>query len=598
MSAIVAVVNTAGVQSGAVETLLAPLSYRGTDGHDKVRLDQSGLGCHHLFTRSQDSVAPPPVEVEDNWIAFDGRIDNRGVLVRKLEKAGVENLTDAELLLASYNELGLDCLEIVEGPFALAIWDRTTRELVVARDKVGIRHVYYIDLGDLFLVASEPRAIAADPRVPVEPNVSLAREYVGQSITTPGQSFYSGIKRLEPGHVVVYGPTGTTKRRYWEPVVPEGRDRSFNSLTAELEGLLRESVRRCLPERAPAAISMSGGLDSTLVATLVNELHSGATEQTGRAFVMAFDSVDAVDERTYASAVSRENDVPLTVIDGSDMWALQRDFTDVLDCPCRDTSYEIVEEITHAAAESGFDRVFTGVGGNLFDGDRFLYPDLLRSGALGAFLRHAYADQMSLPLVCLAYGVFPLLWGKQDAVRTFRAIESGAEPTTNLADRSWTGPDQRYVDVDLCYDLSDPYMDFVCDGMRRIALRNGVELYHPLLSSRLVEFLFRMPVGGRFHRGRRKYLFRRVARDYLPEKVCEQSVHDNGYAFFLERGIARAESGVRSTLDGDSQVARWYSSIVSDSEPDEVGSERRWRAITTARWLQSLATSPCNSRSE
>jgi len=597
MSAIVAIVNADGVRNGAVQTLQAPLSYRGADGQSRVQLDQVGLGCHHLFTKSLDGAAPPPVEVGGNWIAFDGRVDNRGVLVQKFGPPAEENLTDPELVLALYNEFGLDCLEFIEGVFALAIWDETTEELVVARDKVGIRHVYYIETGELFLVASEPRAIAADPRVPVEPNISLTREYVEGSIYTPEQAFYAGIKRLEPGYVVVHGSNGTTKRQYWNPITSPARERSFDSLTSELEGLLRESVRRQLFENTPAAVSMSGGLDSTLVATLMNELDSGPTDQSERAFVMAFDAVDAVDERTRANAVARENDIPLTVIDGSDIWALQRDYTDVLDCPCRDTSYEIVDEITSEAAEFGFGRVFTGVGGNLFDGDRFIYPDLLRNGALGAFLRHASADQMSLPLVCLVYGVFPFLWGKQDTIQTFRAIESGVRPTGDLADRNRVDSSQRYVDAALWYDLSDPYMDFVCDGMRRIALRNGVELCHPLLSSRLVEFLFRIPVGGRFHRGRRKYLFRRVARDYLPDLVCEQSVHENVYAFFRERGIDRSDTDFRSMLDGDSEVARWYSTVMSDGELSVTSPEERWRAITTARWLRSLTACSSDPRS-
>ncbi|MBX0288601.1 asparagine synthetase B family protein [Haloarcula salinisoli] len=596
-----AVVDKQQVEPTVFERLFDRLSYRGHDGEGATHVGTASIGCHQFNTGSRPH-ASQPVSEGGIYVAFDGRIDNREQLLARLGQEPSKPRPDSRLVLDAYTKWGTEFPEQIRGPFATVLWDSNRRRSVAARDRTGIRHIYYAATDDLFVAGSEARAIAAHSSVADEPNRHLIREFLDSRLETAGESFYRDIARLEPGTVVTWDPDGLSVDRYWRPPYGCAPDANISDHGRQLEQLLRSAIGNRLEVVGNAAVMMSGGLDSTLIGSLVTE--ESARRETGRAeaFVVTFDGISAIDERTSASAVSTDG-VSTTFLDGADIWPLKRDFRALVGTPCRDSSLELFDTVTAKARADGFEGVFTGVGGNLFDGNRLAYTDLLCEGHVADFVREAWRDDLSVLKAGLLYGLLPAATSQSVTLRelNYRDPPIGVDrdderPPAARREPKTVSRALSFVNCSLRYQLTDPYMDFVSDSIRRIALANGTELFHPFLDSRIIAFLFRLGPGSRFHNGRHKRLVRQAARGIVPESVREQPVHANAYSSFLRRGIQEEASTLQAALSNGTLVEESY--LEKDQlerlhaelpVPDGVESqERLWRAATTARWLDEF----------
>ncbi|WP_436906602.1 asparagine synthetase B family protein [Halosimplex marinum] len=595
MSGIAAVVSDAEDRTD-IAALLRPMRYRGIDGVDHVRLDDAELGHLHHDTHPNERGATQPVEVDGAWVTVDGRVDNRERVLDALPSSVQGAVGDAELIGHAYDRWGIDCLSALVGAYAVAIWDADRERLYCARDKTGIRSLYYAVTGaDELLVASEVgaiRAIGTDWPV----NEGLVGEYLLGDVVTTGETFYDGIRSVRPGEYVAYDPgadRGSVESvRYW-PTSEDARPEPDGDAAAAFDALLRRAVRDRGRAADPQPVMMSGGIDSTAVAAYLAE----AASEPVPAYSVVFPDREEITEESTIDALAADTDVAVTKIrETAALRSSRRRRWLLPDHPCIDSTSFVYESV--------FDRVprgrrvlLTGLGGNLFDGSPVALSDMLADREFRRFARTVRNGSLSVP-VALAYALVPLVTTR-DAERLLDGrwyppwpdwLEPSFAERVDLAARfrseAPSDPFRRASDRRIVRDLRDPYMDFAADSARRLALRHGVELRHPWMDARLVEFLLGLDSASLYCGGTYKRLFRRATADVLPRPVRRQGVSENAYsAVVRDRLAADGDPDRRPLADVDALGADSPAEALSGGDRD--GGLRAWRWLTAAAFLDS-----------
>jgi asparagine synthase (glutamine-hydrolysing) len=276
------------------------LRHRGPDGEGLWIDGPIGLG-HRRLAIVDVAGGQQPMTNEDGstWIIYNGEIYNHAALRPGLEAKGhrYQTRSDTETILHLYEEEGEHCVEQLQGMFAFALWDTTHQRLLLARDRLGIKPLYYALTDRELLFASEIKAILAagpirpemDPRVLPE---LLATRYVAGEGT-----FFRGIRKLQPGHTLTWAiREGNRTRRYWRlPVVLDDSPAGLRERAVDLEGRLESVVRSHLMSDVPLGLFLSGGLDSTGLAALMTPM----VGERLRTFAVGFDD-EATNELPYA----------------------------------------------------------------------------------------------------------------------------------------------------------------------------------------------------------------------------------------------------------------------------------------------------------
>src|SRR5438093_968678 len=293
-----------GVEPDALAAMCQALVHRGPDDYG-VHLDGNvGLAMRRLAVIDVDT-GRQPIHNEDRsvWTVYNGEIYNFAELQRELEARGHRfyTRTDTEVIVHLYEEQGLDFVRSLNGMFTIALWDAARRRLVLARDRLGIKPLYVAQLPDRLLFGSEIKALLADglrPTVDVEA-LSL---YLSLLYIPAPHTIYREIRKLEPGHLLVWQGGRLTDHRYWDlaEIRPAARDLRPAAVSAQLLDLLTDAVRRQLVSDVPLGVFLSGGLDSSTVVALTRRVHSGAV----KTFSIGFDD-PSYDERAAARLIAR-----------------------------------------------------------------------------------------------------------------------------------------------------------------------------------------------------------------------------------------------------------------------------------------------------
>src|SRR2546421_2616371 len=232
-----------------------------------------GLGMRRLSIIDLQT-GRQPVHNEDGtvWVVFNGEIYNFRDLRSKLEQRGhvFSTATDTEVIVHLYEDFGPHCVEHLRGMFAFALWDGRRRQLLLARDRLGIKPLYYAVVGGRLLFASELKALLQVPELERELNWSAVNHIFTFLTTPPSESIIEGIRKLEPGHILIASPgKDLVTERYWEVRFEPDYSRPEEEFVEDLRELLQESVSLHLVSDVPLGAFLSGGIDSSsVVATL------------------------------------------------------------------------------------------------------------------------------------------------------------------------------------------------------------------------------------------------------------------------------------------------------------------------------------------
>ena len=288
------------VDGSIVQRMMDTISHRGPDGRGQFMSGPIGLG--HLRLSIIDlSTGDQPIYNEDGTVCvvYNGEMYNFLELRDELEARGhrFRSKTDTEVIVHAYEEWGESAVQRFRGMFAFALWDASRKFLLVARDRVGIKPLYYVNTGRSLLFASEIKALLADPCVPRRINPHAIDLFLTELFVPGGETMFEGIKKLEPGHILTVSNGRVVTRQYWDLNFEETRSKvSFDEAVEELQQLLGRTVKDHMISDVPVGVFLSGGLDSSGVLGY-------ATEQTGkpvRTFTIGFEGGGFVDERPYA----------------------------------------------------------------------------------------------------------------------------------------------------------------------------------------------------------------------------------------------------------------------------------------------------------
>lgn len=296
------------------ETLVARMrdrmEHRGPDDAGAEVLDEGrlGLGFRRLAIVDLTAAGHQPMRGcagSNVWLVFNGEIYNHARLREGLERRGhvYSSRTDSETILHLYEERGLDFVQEIEGDFGIALWDGARRRLVLARDRLGVKPLYFYHRGGRLIFASEIKSILAHPAVTADVDEDALFHYLSFLNTPAPQTLFRDIRKLPAGHLLTVSGDGSAElTRYWDALPPaHAVEQSEPEHRAELMRLLRASVKKRLMADVPVGVFLSGGVDSSANVALTSELVSRPV----RTFTVGFRDQEAYNELDAARAVAR-----------------------------------------------------------------------------------------------------------------------------------------------------------------------------------------------------------------------------------------------------------------------------------------------------
>jgi asparagine synthase (glutamine-hydrolysing) len=280
------------------------LHHRGPDGGGEYRNGPVGLG-HRRLSIIDLNTGAQPMSNEDGsiWVVYNGEIYNFPELRADLQRRGHEfrSTTDTEVIVHLYEELGVESVEHFRGMFAFALWDERRHLLLLARDRVGIKPLYYTNTGRALVFASEIKSILADPSVEKRINPRAIDRFLTYYYLPGNETLLEGISKLEAGHILTIRDGRSEVRQYWDLRFERSpKSVTFDDAVKDLRGLLRRTVKDHMISDVPVGVLLSGGVDSTGVLRYAAE----QSDKPLHTFTVGFAGDHFADERPYARLAS------------------------------------------------------------------------------------------------------------------------------------------------------------------------------------------------------------------------------------------------------------------------------------------------------
>jgi asparagine synthase (glutamine-hydrolysing) len=298
------------VDGALVERMRDVMTHRGPDDAGELVFDdgRGGLGFRRLSIIDLSEAGNQPMRgcTDRVWLVFNGEIYNHASIRERLEQSGhvYRSRTDSETILHLYEERGLDFVNEIEGDFAIALWDADAGRLVLARDRAGVKPLYFYQHDGRFLFASEIKAILQHPAVTPQVDETALYHYL-TFLTTPAPStLFEGIQKLPAGHLLTIDRSGEMRlSKYWDAFPPASVDSTIgeDEHQQKILELLRASIKKRMMSDVPFGVFLSGGVDSSANVALMSELMS----QPVRTFTVGFNDTDELNELDSARAVSQ-----------------------------------------------------------------------------------------------------------------------------------------------------------------------------------------------------------------------------------------------------------------------------------------------------
>jgi asparagine synthase (glutamine-hydrolysing) len=293
------------VSAELIKRMTDVIAHRGPDGEGHYVAGPIGLG-HRRLSIIDLSTGAQPLSNEDGtiWITFNGEIYNYLELRRLLLSRGhvFKTQSDTEVIVHLWEEYGVDCVQHLRGMFAFGIWDAKQRVLFVARDRVGIKPLYYAQTPHALIFASEIKALLLDPDLPRELNPRAIDRFLTYLYLPGPETMFQHVRKLEPGHYLLATRDKVEQRQYWDlHYAPDQRWRSLDEAAEALNALLRDTVADHMISDVPVGFLASGGVDSTALLSYAVE----RTDKPIQTFTVGFSGSSVVDERPYARLAAK-----------------------------------------------------------------------------------------------------------------------------------------------------------------------------------------------------------------------------------------------------------------------------------------------------
>ncbi len=525
------------------------VSHRGPDGEGSWLHPRGHVGFAHrrLSIIDLESGGQPMTDSGGNWLVHNGEIYNYLELRAALGADGFRTTSDTEVILAAYRRFGVDCLDHLRGMFAFALWDEDEQRLFVARDRFGIKPLYYAVVEGVFHCASEAKALLPFLSS-VETDDEALRDYLTFQFVLGGKTLFKDVSELPAGHyLTVQGGTLRT-RRYWEVHFEPDFDHTERYLVDRVAAAVESSVSLHTRADVPVGAYLSGGLDSSIVTSLA----AGMLEPGMQAFTGRFGSGGRYDESAYARAVADERNLELHEIEiGPDDFASTiRSVVYHLDYPVAGPG-SFPQFIVSRYAARHRKVVLGGQGGDeVFGGyARYLvaYFEQCIKAAIDGTMHNGnfvVTYESIIPNLATLSGYKPMLqefwreglFGSLDE-RYYRLL-SRAPHLDGVIDWSVLGeysPYETFLDIFRAdnvrkesYFDSMTHFDFktllpaLLQVEDRVSMAHGLESRVPLVDHEVVELAATLPADVKFRNGELKHSLRRALGHRIPQAVLSR----------------------------------------------------------------------------
>jgi asparagine synthase (glutamine-hydrolysing) len=512
----------------ALGPMLARLVHRGPDDAGQYADEHVALG-HRRLSIIDLTTGRQPLSNEAGtiWAVVNGEIYNFLQLREELRAKGhvFRSASDSECLVHLYEDCGDRCVERLSGMFAIALWDRPRRRLLLGRDRLGVKPLYYRHDGRRLIFASELKAILAAPDVPVEVDPTALADFLTFSFIPSPKTILKGVNKLPPAHTLTYQDGRVSVRRYWDLQFQGHRETSVDLLAEELWERLCTATRSRLIADVPLGAFLSGGLDSTSVVAAMTEAADDPVEAVTCGFSeRGFD--ERKPARRTAEALHCRHHESLVLPHAADMaetlsWHFDEPFADASAIPTYYLSRETRRHVTVALSGDGGDEALAGYRRYRFD----VYEDRLRGALPGAVRR-------MLGPIAGHYPTRPWIPRPLRAAATLRDLAVDA-PTAHGLSVATLGPAEvrRLLAPDVAAEVGDydplervrelyrrcdapdhlskcQYVDIfhgLAEGILvkvdRASMAHALEVRSPMLDHRFIEFAWSIPPRYRI-RGR------------------------------------------------------------------------------------------------
>jgi len=605
-----------GVSLNALQSMVGALYHRGPDESGCYLDDRIGLG-HARLSIIDLAGGTQPIHNEDKslWIVYNGETYNYQELRGQLQQKGHNFYTDSdtEVILHLYEEYGADCLNRMNGQFALAIWDVKKRQLFLARDRVGIRPLYYTIAGNTLIFASEIKAIFVNREVSREID-PVAMDQIFTFWTTLGpRTVFKDIYELPPGHYMKISHGKSTLKKYWD--IPfYSRSEQFDSAPAEIceqiRELLMDAVRIRLRADVPVGCYLSGGLDSSAVAGMVVRNFNHDTRTFGIRFEQkGFDEGEHQNrmvswlKANHTEILSTNDKIGISLPEC--LWHCEK--------PILRTSPVPLFLLSELVNQSGLKVVLTGEGADeVFGGynifkeakiRRFwsrypgsqrraglidkLYPYIFDNPRLRRSMRSFFAR--GLDGVNDPFFSHLIRWGNTSRIKKFFSAElrdTIGDYDGYLQVRENLSPDYEKWDylsraqyLEMSIFLSN-YL--LCSQGDRVAMAHSLEIRLPYLDPRVMELAARVQAKWKILGTNEKYILKRAFQNILPDQILRRSKHPyrapisqsllNGKAAPLTKDMLSESALKRTGLFDSNKVAKLQRKIRDMDNPGEIDS--------------------------
>jgi asparagine synthase (glutamine-hydrolysing) len=555
-----------------------------------------------------------PIHNEDGQVSvvFNGEIYNFRELRQALQAEGhrFSTGTDTEVIVHAYEQWGRAAFTRLRGMFALALLDRRDGSMVIARDRVGIKPLYYAPVDGRLYFGSEIKSLLCAPDLPRDLNLVALDHYLSFLYAPRDESFFASIRKLPPGSLLTWRNGEIAVGPYWEPPALETFSGSERDAVDELQDVLTDAVRAHLVSDVPLGAFLSGGIDSSLVVALMTKV-SGARVKT---FSIGFEQPE-YDELAYARRVARafDTDHHEDIVRPDGVSVLERivthfdePFGDASALPTWYVSQLAAREVTVVLSGDGGDEMFGGYTRYIPDArvaivDRYAPAALRRvAGAVGARLPNgARGKRFLCHLARDARGRY------LDAIGFFTADDKVELLAADIR-RQLTGDDpegrlirhfDRYAALPwpsqmMRFDAETYLPEDILTKVDRMSMAHSIEARVPLLDNAVIDFASSLPAALKIRHGRRKHVLKEVAARFLPGELVDRRKQGFGvpldvwFRGDLRELFADTLLSARSLQRGYFQAAFVRELIREHLSARRDHTLRLWQLVVFERWLQ------------
>ena len=533
-------------------SMASQIIHRGPDQEGVFCCPEMSLAHRRLSIIDLSEAGRQPMFNEDSTIClvFNGEIYNFQELREELEAKGhvFQSRSDSEVIIHGYEEWGIDSIKRLRGMFAYGLYDRNRKRLLLVRDRIGIKPLYYTYKNGRFLFASEIKAILEDPQVERRINYQAMYDYLGFEFVPAPQTMFADIYKLPAGHFLVFENNEIREEQYWDLKFHPGENTlSFDEAVEKMREHLDHAVSSHLVSDVPLGVFLSGGLDSSCIVALMRKHITGSL----KTFTIGYED-KSFSELDYAQVVANhcETDHQVLMLDTlkpeyveKTLWHLDEPMTDLSTVPLYLLCKQAREHVTVCLSGEGADESFAGY--DRFKASRLstwfnLMPGPVRKQVIGR-LMNMLPDQPQ----------------KKGAVNMLKRFVEGAnlDPAghhlrwqyflnsaqeENLLNSSFRGnvkmdpfrqireynehcdAGQDRVNREIYLDMRFMMTDSVLMKVDRMSMASSLEIRVPLLDHVLVEFMASLPGDWKLKGMTTKYIFRAALEGLLPDKIVHR----------------------------------------------------------------------------